>query len=133
MKEIHMDYHGGRIEAEIADNPLARTKGMRGRSSGKMLFQFTKAMKPSMDMVGVRDTLWMYGMIKLSTDTAMVVCNKKMKPFKLRDRSTWKTYKPQKEVHYILESFEKLELSYGDKVIFTDPELEKIFQESQNS
>ena len=126
MNTININYNGKKIKAEQASNPITKTKGMRGRSKGKMLFSFTPAQQPVMDMIGVRDTLYMYGMIKLSEDAAMVVCNKKMKPFKLRERSTWKTYKPQKEVHYILESFEKLALSYGDKVIFTDPALDEV-------
>jgi len=127
MRTIQIKYSDGEIEAQHADNVWAKTKGMRGRSKGKMLFSFQPAQKPVMDMVGVRDTLYMYGMIELSEDAAMVVCIQKMQPFKLRDRSTWKTYKPEKPVHYILESFEKLDLSQGDKVVFTDPELEEIF------
>lgn len=125
MKTL-IEYGGQSIEAEYAKSIWAKTKGMRARSQGKMLFSFKTTSKPAMDMVGVKDSLWMYGMIKLSENAAMVVCKQKMQPFRLRNRETWKTYKPSKKVHYILESFEELDMQEGTKVTFKDPELEEI-------
>lgn len=127
MKEVHINYSSGRVKAEIASSQLQKAKGLRGRTSGKMLFQFNKLKKPSMEMIGVKKPLYMYGMLELSNNAALVVTKKRMKPFKLRDRSTWTTYSPDKPVHYILESFEQLDLKKNDKVTFTDPELETIF------
>lgn len=127
MKEVNINYSSGRVKAEIASSQLQKAKGLRSRTTGKMLFQFNKLKKPSMEMIGVKKPLYMYGMLKLSNNAALVVTKKRMKPFRLRNRSSWKTYSPDKQVHYILESFEELDLKKNDKVTFTDPELETIF------
>lgn len=128
MRQVYLDYQGGRIKAELATSYWQKMKGMRRRSSGKMLFTFNKAQDPAMEMIGVKKPLWLYGMKKLSPNSAIVVTSKKMKPFKLRDRSTWTTYSPGRPVHYLLESFEKLDLTKDDVVRFTDPELDQLLQ-----
>lgn len=127
MRKIHIHYRGRRIKAELAQTTLEQFKGLRGRHSGKMLFRFSKAQQPSMDMIGVKDELYMYAMRELGENTATVISTDIMQPVKLRDRSTWRTYKPEKPVHYILESFDKLNLHKGHKARFKHPELDQIF------
>lgn len=101
------------FEAELADNVLSKFTGFRFCSEGKMLFQFPRDTRAAIDMMFVRKPLYLYF---LDADKKVIEVQKAdpwtLNPF------TWKVYRPEKPYRYLLESFERLELSEEDGLEF---------------
>jgi len=113
----YVNFNDQEIEVETAGKPLEKFLGLRGRSSGKMLFSFNPRTDPVMDMFGVSEPIWMYGLIHNSGGKGeLVVSVDKMEPSSIVDPRTWSLYRPGHKVKYVLESFEKLDLEKGDIV-----------------
>ena len=113
----YVSFNDQEIEVETAGKPLEKFLGLRGRSSGKMLFSFNPITDPAMDMLGVSDPLWMYGLkYNPGGQGCLVVSVDKMEPASLWDPRTWELYRPGHKVKYVLESFEELDLEKGDIV-----------------
>lgn len=116
MDTIKIDLGNREIEAETAGKPIAKAKGLRGRTSGKMLFSFNPPSNPGFDMVGVSEPIWIYGLKHNPGGCGeLVVSADKLEPWSL-DPRTWKMYFPGHKCKYVLESFEELDLEKGDVV-----------------
>lgn len=101
------------FDAEIADTFLSKFAGFRLRSEGKMIFKFSEDSKAFIDMMLVPETLYLYF---LDSDKNVIEIQK-AEPWSLNPK-TWKLYRPDKPYRYLLESFEKLELSKDDTLEF---------------
>lgn len=112
-EKIDIEIEGERIEAEVADNFLSRGKGLSFRSSGKMLFRFSRPTTASIDMMFLSRPLHLYFM----NSEKEVIDVQKAEPWSW-DPRTWKLYSPGQKYSYLLESFAPLDLEEGDQLVF---------------
>lgn len=101
------------FEAELADTFLSKFLGFRFRSNGKMLFPFSRNTRALIDMMFVREPLFLYF---LDSDKK-VIAVQKAKPLGFKP-DTWKLYRSEDPYRYLLESFDNLGLSEGDRLEF---------------
>jgi uncharacterized membrane protein (UPF0127 family) len=113
MRNIEVKAGDRLIKAELADNFLSRGKGLSFRSEGKMLFVFPRFTRAKIDMMFLSKPLYLYFM-----DSEKEVINvQKAEPWSWNPK-TWKLYSPGVKYHYLLESFEDLEIEEGEVVEF---------------
>ncbi len=102
---IEIDLGHRIIEAELADDPVSKARGMRFRSEGKMLFSFYER-KPVIDMMFVPVPL------------QLVFLDSEKKVVDIQEAKPWRFYRPGEPARYLLESTEPLELEEGDRLEF---------------
>ena len=102
------------FEVELADSLLRKSWGLSMRSSGKMLFVFGFESRPAIDMMLVKEPLYLYFL----DGEKKVVDVQYAEPWGL-DPRTWRVYRPDSSCDYLLESFEDLGLEEGDSVDFS--------------
>ena len=111
---IDLKIHGEGYEVELADSLLKKSWGLSRRSEGKMLFVFSRPLRPAIDMMLVPESLNMYFL----DSERRVVEVVEAEPWTL-DPRTWMIYRPKSDSKYLLESFEDLGLEEGDSVDFS--------------
>ncbi len=102
---------GQKFDVEIADNLLKRAWGLSMREEGKMLFKFPRPTKAKIDMALLSKPLYLY----FFNSDQELIHSEKAEPWGWSPQ-TWNLYSPEEHYIYLLESFEKLELSEGDKL-----------------
>lgn len=112
MEKIEIDTGGEKVEAEVADTLLSKSKGLSFRSEGKMLFVFSLG-KPLIDMMFLSKPLFLYFL----DGEKRVVDVQRAEPWGWNPK-TWRLYRPEKKSKYLLESFENLELEEGETLEF---------------
>ncbi len=113
MTEINLD-DSKKVEAELADTLLSKSWGLSRRSSGKMLFVFSRLRRPAIDMMLVPEPLHMYFL----NEEKEVVDVQYAEPWTF-DPRTWSIYRPEQDSKFLLESFEDLGLQEGDRLDFS--------------
>lgn len=111
MSDTYIKVDGDRYRVEEAKTLIQKAWGLSMREKGKMLFVFEKPQKPTFDMMLVQHPLHMYF---IDSQQEVKDCVK-AEPWTL-DPRTWKLYRPERPVKYVLESFEDLDLQQGDKI-----------------
>jgi len=100
------------IEAEVAGKPWKRAAGLSLRKKGKMLFKFPRETRAPIDMMLMRDSLYLYFM----NQEKEVIHVEKAEPWYRIPKKF--LHRPETKYRYLLESFEELELDEGDKIKF---------------
>lgn len=101
------------FEAELANNFLSKFIGFRFHSEGKMFFSFSRDTQALIDMMFVLEPLYLY----FIDSNKQIMEVQKAEPWNLKPE-TWKFYRPEKPYRYLLESFEQLDFSEGDRLEF---------------
>lgn len=110
MIEIKSENEEG--DAEVADNILKRALGLSFRTKGKMLFKFPRDTSAAIDMMLMRDSLFLYFM----NSEKEVIHTEKAEPwYKLPGKFL---HRPDQKYRYLLESFEELDIEEGEQVSF---------------
>ncbi|MFB6292501.1 MAG: DUF192 domain-containing protein [Candidatus Nanohaloarchaea archaeon] len=104
---------GEEFEASVADDVFSHFMGLRFQDSGKMLFEFESGSRGALDMAFVPRPLHLYFM----DEDREVFEVGRAEPW-TPDPRTWSFYRPEREFHYLLESFEKLDVEEGDRLEF---------------
>lgn len=113
METVEIDFRGRMIEAELARGFLEKSWGLSLRSEGKMLFTFSRPKRPAIDMLLLSVPLQLVWM----DEKGEVLEVEKAEPWS-KDPRSWKLYRPEKLVKYLLESTEFLEVEEGDRLEF---------------
>lgn len=100
------------VEAEVADTAFKRAKGLSLRAKGKMLFIFSGKTKAPIDMMLMRDSLYLYF---LDSGKKVMHAEKAFPWYKFPEKFL---HRPEESYRYLLESFEDLGLEEGDSVKF---------------
>ena len=102
------------IEAEIADTVLKRALGLSFRKEGKMLFRFPEDTRAPIDMMLMRQKLFLYF---LDSDKKVI---------HVEEAEPWYTlpgklfHRPEGRYRFLLESFEELDIEEGDELEFQE-------------
>jgi len=99
------------VDALHASNALELATGMRFRSSGVMLLEFSELGKHSLDMALVPEDLYLYFL----DEDGQVIEKGKACTWSW-DPRTWESYNPRNAYKYVVESFTPMVLDKGDKV-----------------
>lgn len=113
MKKVGIEAGGEEVEARVAENLFQKFKGLSFCGSGKMLFNFSRDTRSRVDMMFLSKPLYLYFL----DSEKNVIDVQKAEPWS-RDPRTWRLYYPGEPYRYLLESFEKLELEEGEKLVF---------------
>jgi uncharacterized membrane protein (UPF0127 family) len=109
---MKVDTEEEEIEVETAESVLKRSLGLSFRTEGKMLFLFNRDVWFPIDMMLMRDSLYIYFL----NSEKEVILSKRADP--------WYTFpekflhRPEEKYRYVLESFEDLGLEEGDRIDF---------------
>jgi uncharacterized membrane protein (UPF0127 family) len=113
MSNIEIETEQQEFEAELADRLVDHFMGMRGRSQGKMFFDFRGTASGRIDMFGVKTDLYLY----FIDSEKQVIDIQHAEPW-TSDPRTWRFYTPGTDYRYLLESSEELGLEEGDEISF---------------
>lgn len=114
MKTVSVEVGEESFDVELADSLLKKSWGLSMRSSGKMLFVFNFESRPPIDMMLVREPLYLYFL----DEGKNVIDVQEAEPWSF-DPRTWKVYRPKESCSFLLESFEDLGLEEDDSVDFS--------------
>lgn len=109
-KHINVEANDEKYEMELASSILSKGIGLYFRKEGKMLFKFKRPVSHNINMAFVLDDLYLYFI-----DKDKKVIKKEYAKRWTKDPRTWKTYSA-KNYKYLIESFDTLPLSEGDKI-----------------
>jgi uncharacterized membrane protein (UPF0127 family) len=109
---MKIGFSEGEIEAEVADTVSKRGLGLSFRKRGKMLFKFPEDTRVPVDMMLMRDSLYLYFM---NSDKEVIHAEKAEPWYKLTKKLF---HRPEEKYRYLLESFEELDIQEGDKLSF---------------
>ena len=102
----------GDVEAEVADSVLKRALGLSFRKSGKILFSFPREVNAPIDMMLMRDSLYLYFM---NSEKEVIHMEKAEPWYRLPGKFL---HRPDERYRYLLESFEELDIEVGDELSF---------------
>ncbi|QGA80844.1 DUF192 domain-containing protein [Candidatus Nanohalobium constans] len=100
------------VTAEVADNILKRALGLSFRTKGKMLFKFRRDTSAAIDMMLMRDSLYLYFM---NSEKEVIHAENAEPWYKLPRRLL---HRPDENYRYLLESFEELDIEEGEELEF---------------
>lgn len=100
------------IDAEIAESVLKRAIGLSFRKEGKMLFKFSGKTGVPIDMMFMREPLFLYFM---NSDKEVLNVEKAEPWYTLPEKFL---HRPDENYWYLLESFEDLGIEEGDRLSF---------------
>jgi uncharacterized membrane protein (UPF0127 family) len=100
------------MDVEVADSVLKRALGLSFRKKGKMLFRFPRDVRAPIDMMLMRDPLYLYFM----NSEKEVIHVEKAEPWYRLPRKLF--YRPEEKYRYLLESFDNLGIEEGDRPEF---------------
>ena len=109
---MRIELQGKEVEAEVADSVLKRALGLSFRKQGKMLFKFPEEVNAPIDMMLMRDSLYLYFM------------NSEKEVIHVEEAEPWYRFpgkllhRPDERYRYLLESFEELDIEVGDRLSF---------------
>lgn len=100
------------ISVRVADSVSKRAFGLSFRKEGKMLFKFSRDTRAPIDMMLMRDSLYLYFM---NSEKEVIHVEKAYPWYSLPEKFL---HRPEDKYRYLLESFESLNLEEGDQVRF---------------
>ena len=109
---MRIELQGKEVEAEVADTVLKRALGLSFRNEGKMLFKFPKEVSAPIDMILMRDSLYLYFM---NSEKEVIHVEKAEPWYRLPKKFL---HRPDERYGYLLESFEELDIEVGDRLSF---------------
>jgi len=109
---IEIELNNQKVEAMVADNVFKRGLGLSLRKKGKMLFKFPGDTKAPIDMMLMRDSLYLYFM---NSDKEVIRVEKAVPWYKLPRKLL---HRPKTRYRYLLESFEELDIEEGTVLDF---------------
>jgi uncharacterized membrane protein (UPF0127 family) len=109
---MEVDIGNRRIEVEKADSVLKRSLGLSFRTSGKMLFIFEEDTRLPIDMMLMREPLYIYF---LNSEKEVMYAERAEPWYTLPKKLL---HRPEEKYRYVLESFEDLGLEPGEQVSF---------------
>jgi uncharacterized membrane protein (UPF0127 family) len=100
------------VEAEVADSVLKRALGLSFRKEVKMLFKFPEEVSAPIDMMLMRDSLYLYFM---NTEKEVIHVEKAEPWYRFPEKFL---HRPDERYRYLLESFDELDIEVGDRLSF---------------
>ena len=109
---MKIELEGKVVEAEVADSVLKRALGLSFRKEGKMLFKFPEEVSAPIDMVLMRESLYLYFM---NSEREVIHVEEAEPWYRLPGKLL---HRPDEGYRDLLESFEELDIEVGDRLSF---------------